>query len=106
MKSTIQNLKLFLMGITATGFLFCAMNSYAGDDKPKGKPWTCPAPNATVKNPVKSDAANLASGKELYTRNCKSCHGEKVKGDGPKAEKIEISCGDFTGADFTKQSDG
>ncbi|MCX6292653.1 MAG: cytochrome c [Bacteroidetes bacterium] len=106
MKNSIQHLKLFLTGILATGFVLFAINSFAGDDKPKGKPWPCPEKNAAMKNPAKADATTLATGKELYTRNCKSCHGEKGKGDGPKAEKIEISCGDFTGADFAKQSDG
>ena len=28
------------------------------------------------------------------------------KGDGPKAEKIDISCGDFTEGDYLNESDG
>ncbi|MBL7923884.1 MAG: cytochrome c [Bacteroidia bacterium] len=48
----------------------------------------------------------MAEGKELYAQHCKSCHGAKGKGDGTKAEKIDISCGDFSTPDFTKISDG
>ena len=57
-------------------------------------------------NPVKSDAASLATGKELYTQHCKSCHGTKGKGDGPKAAQLDTESGDFTKPDFQKQTDG
>jgi len=42
----------------------------------------------------------------LYNQHCKSCHGAKGKGDGTKAEKIDISCGDFTSAETAKKTDG
>lgn len=40
-----------------------------------------------LKNPVKSSAASLSSGKELYTKHCVSCHGAGGKGDGKFAPK-------------------
>jgi mono/diheme cytochrome c family protein len=57
-------------------------------------------------NPVKADAASLKQGKELYEKNCKSCHGVAGKGDGTKAAKIDISCGDFSSSEYAKLSDG
>lgn len=70
--------------------------------KPKGKEWKAPAADAAKKSP-KVDAA---AGKDLWATNCKSCHGVKGLGDGSKAEKIDISCGDFSSAAFQSLSDG
>lgn len=80
--------------------------SLSAQDKPKGKPWPAPESAVKMKNPVKADEGTLKEGKDLYAQHCKSCHGAKGKGDGTKAEKIDISCGDFTGDDFAKVSDG
>ena len=76
---------------------------------PKGtdqKPWPVPDADKNKVNPLKGDAASIATGKALYNTHCKSCHGTKGKGDGAKAEKIDISCGDFSSAEFAKISDG
>ncbi len=70
--------------------------------KPKGKEWKVPAADAGKKSP-KVDAAE---GKSLWGTNCKSCHGMKGLGDGPKAEKIDITCGDFSSKEFQSKSDG
>lgn len=59
-----------------------------------------------MKNPVKSDDASIKEGKDLYAQHCKSCHGAKGLGDGTKAAKIDISCGDFSSAETAKASDG
>src|SRR5262249_7532761 len=40
-----------------------------------------------LKNPVAATPASLAAGKELYTKNCRSCHGPEGKGDGPMKPK-------------------
>jgi mono/diheme cytochrome c family protein len=70
------------------------------------KPWPVPEKNSKMVNPVKSDAASLATGKTLYNQHCKSCHGAKGKGDGSKAAQLDTECGDFTTAAFHAQSDG
>ncbi len=75
-------------------------------DKPKGKPWAVPEAAAKRTNPVKADAGIQKQGKDQYAQHCKSCHGAKGKGDGTKAEKIDISCGDFSDAATAKLSDG
>lgn len=40
-----------------------------------------------LKNPVQANSQSIAAGKELYSRNCRSCHGPDGKGDGPMRPK-------------------
>lgn len=70
------------------------------------KPWPVPDAAKSKANPVKSDAASIAEGKALYNQHCKSCHGTKGKGDGPKAAQLDTECGDFSTAAFQAQPDG
>ncbi|MGE5520118.1 MAG: c-type cytochrome [Candidatus Dadabacteria bacterium] len=69
-------------------------------------PWPVPDKFAKMANPVKSDAAALATGKEVWSKHCQSCHGKTGKGDGPKAAQLKTLPDDFTKADIQKQSDG
>jgi mono/diheme cytochrome c family protein len=69
-------------------------------------PWPVPDNYKNKVNPLKGDAASIADGKALYTQHCKSCHGTKGKGDGPKASQLDTECGDFTKATFQSQTDG
>ncbi|MBK8493995.1 MAG: c-type cytochrome [Chitinophagaceae bacterium] len=71
------------------------------------EPWKVPDAYKTKANPTKADVAStLATGKTLYNTHCKSCHGTKGKGDGPKAAQLDTDCGDFTKAAFHAQTDG
>jgi mono/diheme cytochrome c family protein len=74
--------------------------------KSQNDPWPVPDKYKNMPNPVKSDAASLANGKALYSQHCKSCHGTKGKGDGPKAAQLDTESGDFTKPDFQSQTDG
>lgn len=74
--------------------------------KAANDPWPVPDKYKNMPNPVKSDATSIATGKELYTQHCKSCHGTKGKGDGPKAAQLDTECGDFTKPAFQSQTDG
>jgi len=65
-----------------------------------------PAEYKTMKNPVKSNAQNLEDAKELYNKNCASCHGKAGLGDGPKARTCEHSCGNFSSTTFQLKTDG
>lgn len=86
-------LTLAFVGITLSG-------------ETKGKPWPATDAVKKVKSPVASNDASIKEGKEIYLKNCKSCHGVKGKGDGPKAANIEITCGDFSAPAFGKLTDG
>ncbi len=40
-----------------------------------------------LKNPVASTPASIAAGEATFKKNCRFCHGEDAKGDGPQAPK-------------------
>lgn len=68
--------------------------------------WKVPAKYEKMKNPTKASSENLAIGKSLYSKHCKSCHGSKGYGDGTKADNLEGDLGDFSSKVFQSQSDG
>jgi mono/diheme cytochrome c family protein len=70
------------------------------------KPWVVPANFKTMKNPVATGDASTKAGQALYTKNCASCHGKAGLGDGVKARSLKQFPGDFSKADYQKQSDG
>ena len=71
-----------------------------------GDPWVVPDKYNKMTNPVKSDAASVSTGKEVWVKHCQSCHGKSGKGDGSKAAQLKTALDDFTKADFQKQTDG
>ena len=52
----------------------------AGAQNPGGNPEA-----KKMKNPVASSPESIASGKALFQKNCRFCHGADAKGDGPMA---------------------
>jgi mono/diheme cytochrome c family protein len=40
---------------------------------------------AKLKNPVASSPQSIAAGKAAFTKNCRFCHGNDAKGNGPMA---------------------
>jgi mono/diheme cytochrome c family protein len=74
--------------------------------KTTNDPWPVPDKYKNMANPVKSDATSIAKGKELFSQHCKSCHGSKGKGDGPKAAQLNTECGDFTKPSTQSETDG
>ena len=70
------------------------------------KPWPVPDKYKNMKNPVASDAESIATGKTLWSTHCKSCHGAKGLGDGPKAAQLKTEPGDFSKAETQSQTDG
>jgi mono/diheme cytochrome c family protein len=91
--------------ILFAGFFTIALFAFATRTLDQ-KPWPVPEAAKNKPNPVKADAASIANGKSLYTTHCKSCHGSKGKGDGPKASQLDTESGDFTLAAFQAQTDG
>ncbi len=67
--------------------------------------WIVPAKYENMKNPT-NPKEDLAIGKSLYNKHCKSCHGKEGYGDGTKADGLKGDLGDFSTAEFQSQSDG
>lgn len=70
------------------------------------KPWEVPAKYKTMKNTFKADAASIALGKTLYNKHCKSCHGTKGEGDGPKVINLDVKPRSFLSKEFKAQTPG
>jgi mono/diheme cytochrome c family protein len=96
-----KNLIVLTAGLFALGLLAFVPGRVADQD-----PWPVPDAYKTKVNPLKGDAASVNTGKTLYNQHCKSCHGTKGKGDGPKAAQLDTDCGDFSKASFKSQTDG
>lgn len=89
----------FLMIIGVVSFALYSFNSIDQDE------WVVPAKYEKMQNPT-DPTVDLAIGKSLYSKHCKSCHGSKGLGDGTKADEVEGDLGDFSSAEFQAQSDG
>lgn len=68
--------------------------------------WKVPAKYQTMKNTVEASKANIAVGKTLYSKHCKSCHGSAGLGDGTKSGEVDGDLGDFSSKKFQSQTDG
>lgn len=40
------------------------------------------------KNPITKETASINRGRDLFLRDCASCHGENAEGNGPAAESL------------------
>ncbi|HSQ47523.1 MAG TPA: cytochrome c [Lutibacter sp.] len=67
--------------------------------------WAVPAKYQTMKNPI-DPKTDMAIGKSLYGKHCKSCHGSEGYGDGTKAKEMKGDLGDFSSKKFQSQTDG
>ena len=70
------------------------------------KPWNVPAKYKSMKNPVKNDQASINAGKATYAKHCKSCHGTKGLGDGPKATTLKTKIPSFATKEFKARANG
>lgn len=96
MKTKLMILPLIMFGVILAGFRVMKQKD----------PWPVPDKYKNMANPVKSDAESLKIGKALWVKHCQSCHGKTGAGDGPKAAQLKTEPGNFTKADFKKQTDG
>ncbi len=90
--------------VLAAGFFLAGMIS--GFTPYQKNPWIVPDAAKNKKNPVASNAESINAGKTLWGTNCKSCHGPKGQGDGPKASQLKTEPGDFTKPDVQAETDG
>ncbi len=94
---------LFIAGFAMVAFL---MMSFSPQDGEKTA-WEIPEKYKNMENPHQGDKGLDRVGKILYAKHCKSCHGNKGQGDGPKAKQIDVKIMDFTSEDFqSKFNDG
>jgi mono/diheme cytochrome c family protein len=100
MKNSIK-----LIAITFIAIVFVTANMAMAQKA--GGPWTIPANYKSMKSTVKAGDASINTvGKETFNKHCKSCHGAKGLGDGPKAANLKTSTGDFSTAKFQASTDG
>ena len=100
MKRTLRNLIGSLSVILAVFILFAFV--VPQDQKVSGA-WAVPAKYKSMKNNQKGD---LSTGKMLYTKHCKSCHGGSGLGDGPKAGSLKTKINSLKDSKFQAQTDG
>ncbi len=101
MKFTKQTVSVFLVLL----FAF-SLSAFAPQDQKKGGPWDIPEKYQSMDNPYADDASLNKIGKMLYSKHCKSCHGNKGLGDGPKAKNLDTFPGDFSAEEFHNLGDG
>lgn len=94
----MKPLHIFI-GLGLISLFFYAFNSPVQDE------WVVPEKYVNMKNPTDPDV-DLAIGKALYNKHCKSCHGKEGYGDGPKAEEMTGDLGDFSSEEYQAQTDG
>ena len=98
-KNIILGLSLVFAGIMLVAFTL-------PQDKKVGEPWDIPAKYKTMKNTFKDDASLMRVGKMMYTKHCKSCHGSKGEGNGPKAKSLKTALRSLKAAEVQGQTDG
>lgn len=104
MKTKKMNTLLSIASVLMMAIVFMAF-SFPQDQK-KAAPWEIPSKYEKMENPYAGDADLVKPGKMLYSKHCKSCHGSKGLGDGPKAAQLETFPGDFSSDEFQGGTDG
>jgi mono/diheme cytochrome c family protein len=102
MKRILRN-SFAILSIGLTVVLLLAM---IPQDQKAGAAWVVPAKYKAMKNTQKADPAALSTGKMLYMKHCKSCHGGAGLGDGPKANSMKTKVNSFKESKFQGQTDG
>ena len=100
MKTMQKIATMIVAAVIVTVFL---LGNAAQAQQAKAKPWPVPDKDKTMKAPGKPD---LATGKEMWAKHCKSCHGTKGLGDGPKSASLKTLVPSFADKKFKAQADG
>jgi mono/diheme cytochrome c family protein len=87
--------------------IIAALLLVAGYVSAQTQGWTVPDKYKSMKASVNlTDKNVIANGKDLWAKNCKSCHGAAGLGDGPKAAMLKTPIVSFAGKEFQAQTDG
>jgi len=100
MKTTQKIATLLVTAAIAVVFL---LGNAAQAQQKKAAAWPVPDKDKAMKAATKAD---VNAGKDLWAKHCKSCHGSKGLGDGPKAASLKTNPGDFSAAAFQGSTDG
>jgi mono/diheme cytochrome c family protein len=76
--------------------LICIVLVYAAFQR--DRPWIIPEEVKKLKNPIAPNEATLKAARGIYMDKCAECHGERGKGDGPKAMMHTPAPADLTDA--------
>jgi mono/diheme cytochrome c family protein len=84
------------IGLLVGVFVGCMSVVGLGAQSPGGN-----AAARKLKNPVQATPQSITAGKDLYAKNCRSCHGPDGKGDGPMKPK-DSHPSNLTDAEWTR----
>jgi mono/diheme cytochrome c family protein len=54
--------------------------------------WTVPERRVRAANPLSLEQTDLRRAREIFLRECSSCHGETGQNDGPDTSKTDMTC--------------
>src|SRR6056297_24674 len=92
--------------VSAIAMAFILMSFSLPQDKQYGPEWDIPAKYKNMENPHKGDKSLKNVGRSLYMKHCRSCHGNKGEGDGPKSRMLETAMRDFSSEEIQSKTDG
>ncbi len=92
--------------VSAIAMAFILMSFSFPKDKPYGDEWEIPTKYEKMENPHKGDKSLKNVGRSLYMKHCRSCHGNKGEGDGPKARMLKTAMHDLGSEKVQSHKDG
>ena len=104
MKKKLKNM-LIAKSTFVTGIIV-AICFFSASFIPQQTEWKAPESAKNVTNPVPADAASIAAGKIVYTKECLQCHGKKGMGDGPNSATLDKAPAPLNKAIVKAQADG
>ena len=92
--------------LAVLGLAFSSLVVSALADEAAPSEWKAPARASRKKNPIPPSDQSIAAGKDVYVKQCLSCHGDAGKGDGPAAKDLTTKPRDLSDPAVTSQTDG
>jgi mono/diheme cytochrome c family protein len=84
-----KNLFLLIVLVTLSALVLAACGGGSKPTEESTERPAAPDQYAGKTNSMAGDAAAAEKGKEVYTTNCASCHGDTGMGDGPSAASLD-----------------